>query len=299
MSCSMTGSKKKTFQACYLVDSMLYFYNSCFPIMIQEFINNNAMMRYMLFSIFTFTLLISCDSKRQNKTVEGSHANPPAEGFNETGSDQKAIEIADKVMKAMGGRKSWDKERFFTWNFFGSRTLWWDKLKGDVRIQMHNPDSTIILVNIFDKTGRVYSQGKEYTEPDSVSKYVKRGEGIWINDAYWLFMPFKLKDSGVTLAYVGEDTTQTGIASDVLQLTFEEVGNTPQNKYHVWVDRSDNLIKQWAFFRENDMGEPNFITPWVGYEKYGSILLAGDRGQRKITNIEVLEYMDKSVFKEL
>ncbi|MCK5703906.1 MAG: hypothetical protein KAI29_22260, partial [Cyclobacteriaceae bacterium] len=184
------------------------------------------------------------------------------------------------------------------WNFFGSRSLWWDKLNGDVRIQMHKADSTLILVNIFDGTGRVYSNGEEMNHPDSLSKYLKRGKGIWINDAYWLFMPFKLKDSGVTLTYVGEDTTQAGIAADVLQLTFEGVGNTPQNKYHVWVDRSDNLIKQWAFFRENDMAEPNFTTPWIDYKEYGSIILSGDRGKRKITNIAVLEYMDESIFNE-
>jgi len=258
-------------------------------------------MKYLYLSILALIILFSCETRQQGEGPQKNgkqSPNPPAEGFDVTGSDPKAIEIADKVMEAMGGRKNWDNERYFTWNFFGSRTLWWDKLNGDVRIQMHNPDSTIILVNIFNKTGRVFSQGAEYTQPDSVTKYVKRGEGIWINDAYWLFMPFKLKDTGVTITYVREDTTQNGILSDVLQLTFRDVGNTPQNKYHIWVDRSDNLVKQWAFYRENDMSEPNFITPWVGYEKYGSILLAGDRGQRKITNIEVPEYMNESQFRD-
>ncbi|MCK5469141.1 MAG: hypothetical protein KAI99_11540 [Cyclobacteriaceae bacterium] len=259
-------------------------------------------MKYLNILFLSFIILFSCDSKQDSQQAQNlkkhPDKNPPAEGFNESGSDRKAIEIADKVMIAMGGRNNWDTERFFTWNFFGSRSLWWDKLNGDVRIQMHKADSTLILVNIFDGTGRVYSNGEEMNHPDSLSKYLKRGKGIWINDAYWLFMPFKLKDSGVTLTYVGEDTTQAGIAADVLQLTFEGVGNTPQNKYHVWVDRSDNLIKQWAFFRKNDMGEPNFITPWIDYKEYGSIILSGDRGKRKITNIAVLEYMDESIFNE-
>lgn len=232
------------------------------------------------------------------KDASDNNVNPPAEGFNLSGSDTKAIEIADRVMVAMGGRKNWDESRFFTWNFFGRRSLWWDKFTGDVRIELHDQDSLKILVNINDNSGRVSMFGTEMTHQDSLTKYLDRGKGIWINDAYWLFMPFKLKDSGVTLAYHGEDTTQTGALADVLQLTFKDVGNTPQNKYHVWVDRADNLVKQWAFYRENDMDTPSFITPWVGYQKYGKVLLAGDRGERKISDIAAPEKLEESFFKE-
>ena len=256
-------------------------------------------MKQLFVIVLFLSIFFNCVKKHDNSGSLFNGKNPPAEGFNLAGSDQRAIEIADKVMNAMGGRKNWDNTRFFTWNFFGARTLWWDKLNGDVKIKMHREDSTVIIVNIYDESGIVSKNGEIMTNPDSVLFYTKRGKGIWINDAYWLFMPFKLKDSGVTLTYVGEDTTQVGQLSDVLQLTFENVGNTPQNKYHIWIDRSDNLIKQWAFFRENDMGEPNFITPWDDYRKYGEILLAGDRGERDITEIKVLENIDESFFKEL
>lgn len=254
-------------------------------------------MKNLIIIAVSIIVLFACEIKKNNES-KAVDDNPFAEGFDLAGSDDRAIEIADKVMLAMGGRKNWDNERFFKWNFFNARTLWWDKLKGDVRIQMHNSDSTIILINIFDESGRVFSNGSELTQVDSAAKYLKRGKGIWINDSYWLFMPFKLKDSGVTLSYVGEDTTQMGQASDVLQLTFKNVGNTPQNKYHIWVDQSDNLIKQWAFFRENVMEEPNFITPWEDYKLYNSIYLAGNRGQREITDIEVYDKMEESVFHE-
>ena len=249
-----------------------------------------------LFIVFLFTLFVyAC----QTTNSSNNEANPPAEGFNLTASDTKAIEIADKVMAAMGGRKNWDETRFLTWNFFGRRSLWWDKFTGDVKIKMHRADSMKIYVNIFDETGSVSKNGTIMENPDSVKFYLNSGKGIWINDSYWLFMPFKLKDSGVTLTYVGEDSTEAGASADVLQLTFENVGNTPQNKYHVWVDQSDNLVKQWAFFRENNMEEPNFITPWSDYHQYGMILLAGDRGERDITDIAVLDHIDKSFFKAL
>jgi len=34
-------------------------------------------------------------------------------------------------------------------------------------------------------------------------------------------MPFKLKDSGVTLKYLGEENTQDEKAADVIQMTFK------------------------------------------------------------------------------
>ena len=253
--------------------------------------------------LITLFIISSCSSKTENqsgeKVIENEIENPSAEGFNEFESDIKAIEIADEVMLAQGGRKNWDSERFFTWNFFGARTLWWDKQQGDVRIQMHNEDSTVILVNVFDDTGKVFKNQQEIVQPDSVSKYVNKGKSIWINDSYWLFMPFKLKDTGVTLTYVGEDTTQSGLKSDVLQLMFENVGNTPQNKYHVWVDQNDHLVKQWSFYRDRNMTEPNFITPWEKYDKFGSLKLSGDRGRRQITDIDVPRELDRQLFENI
>ena len=62
-------------------------------------------------------------------TVETSDlgANPAAEGFDEAGSDPEAIAIADSVMVHHGGRKAYDDARYISWNFFGARSLVWDK----------------------------------------------------------------------------------------------------------------------------------------------------------------------------
>lgn len=125
-------------------------------------------------------------------------------------SDAKAIEIADKVMAAMGGKKAWDETRHITWNFFGARTLTWDKWTGNVRIDFPR-DKSVILMNINTDTGKVFKYGAEQTAADSVKKYMKSGKGAWINDSYWLTMPFKLRDNGVTLKYLGEEKTEAGM----------------------------------------------------------------------------------------
>ncbi len=245
-------------------------------------------------------LLWSCadpKSQEQEQTPK-KYGNPAAEGFNASGSDDEAIEVANRVMIAMGGRQAWDNTNVFKWNFFGFRKLLWDKSTGWVRIENQRDDMKII-VNINSGDGRVFKDGEEFTNQDSLDYYLDRGKKIWINDAYWLFMPFKLKDSGVTLSYLGEDTTQTGAPAEVLRLTFENVGATPQNAYKVWVEKSDDLVKQWAYYREADQEEPNFITPWADYAVFGDLKLASDRGERDITEIAVMEAAPAGAFDNL
>ena len=246
--------------------------------------------------------LASCDAPSSDQTAEASAdttvTNPPAPGFNEAASDAKAIQLADEVMQAMGGRTAWDTTRYFSWNFLGFRNLLWDKETGDVRIEVPQ-DSAIYLVNINENTGRVMKQGQEITQPDSLAKYVQAGKEMWINDSYWLFMPFKLKDSGVTLTYAGEDTLMGGAPAEVLELHFDGVGVTPQNKYEVFIDPEDHLVKQWAFYPEAAMDTPRFVLPWENYETYGSLQLAGERGDRDINDIRVMNDVPEEDFEDI
>ncbi|MEO9869008.1 hypothetical protein [Ekhidna sp.] len=221
------------------------------------------------------------------------YSNPPADGFNQEGSDLLATLLADKSMLAMGGRKAWDDTRYISWSFFGRRNHTWDKLTGNVRIEEPESDLTI-LMNINTKEGKAMKGGQEVS--DSLDFYLNRGYGLWVNDSYWLVMPFKLKDSGVTLKYLREDTTLTGDQSDVISLAFEEVGVTPQNVYEVWIDTDSKLVTQWAFYPDSTSLEPSFITPWADYNKYGNILLSGNRGKSELSNIKVLEEVAQGTF---
>lgn len=240
--------------------------------------------------------LYACNKKGQESAISGT--NPPAEGFDISNSDPAAVELADSIMAAMGGRANWDKTRFISWNFFGNRNLVWDKQLGRVRID-DLKDSITYLVDLNMGEGRVKVKGQELTLPDSLKKMLNKGKSIWINDSYWLVMPFKLKDSGLTLKYMGEDTLKTGSKCNVLQLTFSNVGDTPQNKYLVFVDMSDNLVKQWSYYNQSSQDSANFTRPWDNYQKYGNILLSADRsdgGGPK--NVKVDETLPESLFKE-
>jgi len=258
----------------------------------------------MMFRVFSYVLIVivlfSCseESTESNEKETVLAENPAAIDFDIMNSDTKAIEVADAVMESMGGRAAWDNTKIVKWNFFGARKLTWDKENGDVRIDFPENDSNVLITNIFTHQGRIKLDGKELTEPDSIKKYTEMAESIWINDAYWLFMPFKLKDSKTTLKYIDIDTAAGGIYSHVLQLTFNDIGDTPENKYHVYVDTTTMLVNQWAYFGTASDTVPAFTTPWTDYQMYGNLLLAGDRGKRGISEITVLDSIAETVFTE-
>lgn len=242
-----------------------------------------------IFVILTgMALCLSCHPESRTTEVIG---NPAMPGFDSVGSDPAAIELADSIMQAMGGRAAWDNTRYLQWNFFGRRDLTWDKHTGWVRIESPG-DSATYIVNIHTGEGKVKIKGEEINESDTLAKLLDRAKSIWINDSYWLVMPFKLKDSGVTLKYMGEDTLADGKYYNILQLTFNDVGNTPQNKYHLFVDIQEKLIKQWSFYQQADDDTARFTRPWDNYQKYGNILLSADRsdggGPAKVKVLEKL-----------
>ena len=219
--------------------------------------------------------------------------NPPAEGFDAAGSDPEAIAIADEVMEAMGGRSAWDATRYLSWNFFGMRTHVWDRWTGDLRYEVGD---TLVLANVNTKQGRAFKGGAEVEDPEELAGLLDQTYKAWINDSYWLLMPYKLKDSGVTLEYSGEDTMADGRPADKLQLTFEGVGVTPDNKYDVYVSKDRRLVEQWSFYTRYDDSEPRFTTPWANWTRHGDVLLSGDRGERQLTDIRVFDELPRSVF---
>ena len=226
-------------------------------------------------------------------------ANPPAPGFDAAGSDPEAIELADRVMDRMGGREAWDSARYLTWNFFGRRRHLWDRATGRLRLEGTDRESGepyVVLMNLDTKDGRAWRAGAQVDDPEELASLLDGAEAAWINDSYWLLMPYKLKDSGVTLRYLGESSTEDGRAAEVLELTFREVGRTPQNKYHVYVARDSGLVEQWDYYADASDPEPTIRGPWSDWRPYGRILLSGDRGGREITEIAVFDQLPDALF---
>lgn len=244
-------------------------------------------LRVALSIMLVGALLLGCQSKQRGNSKDDSVSADTANTL-ALNSDPKAMTIADSVIKAMGGSKAWEQTKIIRWNFFGRRTHTWDKQQNRDHISIPGQNMEIIL-DLKSKEGTVVKNGEPLTQPDSVQKHLEKAYAMWVNDSYWLVMPFKLQDPGTTLEYMGTDTTKSGRPAYKLKLTFGDVGMTPENKYHVYVDTTDYLVKQWAYFPKASDDTARFVLPWKDYKQHGDILLSGNRGQNTLSDIEVLE----------
>ena len=249
-----------------------------------------AKLNTLLVLLVGLSIFIACQPSEP-----APYGNPAAPNFNMEGSDEKAIAIADEVMEACGGRENWDNTRYLSWVFANRRKHHWDKLTGAVRIESL-PDSTTYVMNVNTMEGKIYSKSRMIADPDSVKALLQKGKSIWINDSYWLVMPFKMKDDGVTLKYLGEKNTEEGQLANVVEMTFKAVGDTPNNKYHVLVDKEKKLVLQWSYYRNATQDTVNFTMPWRNYQKYGNLLLSDDRERLMLKEIEVLDHLPDSLF---
>ena len=150
-------------------------------------------------------------------------------------------------------------------------------------------------MNLNTRKGKAWKTGSEITDPDELQRALDYGYETWMNDSYWIFMPFKLKDPGVILKYLGEGEIE-GNPVDILSVSFKEVGKTPNNKYHVYVDKESKLMVWWDYYMDAGDEEPRFKMPWKNYQPYGNILLSDDRGLRKHTDVGVFEEVPPTVF---
>jgi len=198
-------------------------------------------------------------------------------------SDERAAKVADEVMKALGGKEAWDKTRYVRFDFgferdgkLQTRAHTWDKWTGRYRLegQSQQGEPFVVLMNVNSREGQAWVEGQRQTG-DEEKKLVERAYGTWINDTYWLLMPYKLRDPGVTLTYDGE--AKEGDATyDKVMLSFDNVGLTPKDRYWVWVNRDTHLVDRWDFVLKGEAVPPTTFL-WKDWRKVGNVKLAAER----------------------
>jgi len=170
--------------------------------------------------------------------------------------DPKAEELAHAVMKAMGGRDAWNNAKFVRFDFKvigadgvarADRGHLWDKWSGSYRYESKTKEgkSQVVLFNVNDQKGSAYLDGQKLDDA-AAAEPIKAAYGAFINDMYWLAMPWKWLDSGVNLKYLGEKQ-KDGKKYEVVELTFGKVGLTPGDMYHAYVSPESHLMTYWEY----------------------------------------------------
>jgi len=200
------------------------------------------------------------------------------------GPDPKASAIAERVAQALGGEPAWNATRFLRFDFAverGGKELMrrahtWDKWTGRYRVEGKNKagQDVVVAMNLNTNQGTAAAAGVALAS-DALKGALEDAYAWWVNDTYWLLMPYKLRDEGVTLSYAGEEK-QGAQAWDKLLLTFAGVGLTPKDKYWVWVNRASGLVDRWEFVLKGEKAAPAPFE-WKGWRAYGRIQLADER----------------------
>jgi hypothetical protein len=175
-------------------------------------------------------------------------------------SDRPAAEagpatIVREMHAAMGGLDNWNDTRYVNFKFqVGqdgewrlSRSHLWDKWEGRYRLESTDNEGvrSVVLFNVNTKQGKVYINGEELPA-EQAQEQIDKAYGAYINDTYWLAMPWKWLEPGVRLKYDGEETVN-GEACDVVELSFDQVGLTPGDVYRAFVSKQSHLMIHWEY----------------------------------------------------
>jgi hypothetical protein len=165
--------------------------------------------------------------------------------------DSGAQRLAEEVMKASGS-DHWSsiKRIVFTFDVAqdGKSLLSakhdWDLTKATDTVQWMDKKVTVDLCH-------------PPADGDGKSAYQR-----WTNDTYWLLMPLKLKDGGITL---------TAPEPNTLHLSFRGVGLTPGDQYNVYVNSKTHLPEKWDYLPAS--GTKTTGT-WEDYKTSGGLTLS-------------------------
>ena len=198
---------------------------------------------------------------------------PRAAAGQEGTGDPKALEVAEQLMDALGGRASWDGTQFIKFRFIRGEfdvTLTWDKWTGRYRLDATTEDGRpyVVLMNIETREGTAYVDGSALAGEEN-DALVGRAAGIWKGETYWFLMPFKLRDPGVVLRHEGEETAD-GVTYDIVHVSFDGP-DMRADQFWVYVNQETHLMDKWRFRLEQG-AEGAFW--WRNWERYGPLLVS-------------------------
>jgi hypothetical protein len=202
----------------------------------------------------------------------------PAHAADAPASDPAATALAHEVMEALGGQARWDALPGLRWSYGAevndtvraTRRHAWNKHTGWHRVEGLDRAGNryVIIHNLNDGAGRAWVAGQTI-EGDSLRKLIERGKNLWVNDAYWMLMPYKMLDPGVILS-LEAPVERGGKTCDRIAMRFENVGLTPGDRYWVDIERDTRRVCAWEMVLQGQQPPPRVYT-WEGWEEHDGL----------------------------
>jgi hypothetical protein len=182
----------------------------------------------------------------------------------------EAVALAHRSMAAMGGEERWRAARLLRFDFTVVRdgqpgalySHWWDRQSGAYRLEGTDREgvSYRVLFDVDDRTGRAWRGGGELAG-EELARMLETAYGRFINDTYWLLMPWKWLDPGVRLGYEGRREID-GVGYETVSLAFEDgVGLTSHDRYWVLVAPDSGRVARWEYVLQDEEGRPGQSPP--------------------------------------
>ncbi|MBI5836900.1 MAG: hypothetical protein HZB25_06635 [Candidatus Eisenbacteria bacterium] len=216
---------------------------------------------------------------------------PAPHEFDPKGSDPKALDVVDQAMHALGMPGSWRSARYIEFSFGQARgdsllgpprrhcwDTWTNRYRLEGTARAVGKRYVILFTDVNDpKTAKVWLEGQLQTEDTTVTKFATSGHGAFINDTYWLLMPYKMKDPGVHLGWAGmQHDSASGRELETVELSFDNVGLTPKDHYMVSLDPATHMVVKWKYINGANPSQ-TMVTRWQDWKDVGPLKLSERR----------------------
>jgi hypothetical protein len=201
------------------------------------------------------------------------------------GADDSATNLPPLAMdlwKASGG-DNWSKVREIDFNFVVEQD---GKQLFTAQHRWNLPAATD-AVKWKDK------QGKDHEVTANLAKPATEGEekdayARWVNDSYWLLAPLKLRDPGVKVE-AGGPKQFGGAQLETINLSFDNVGLTPTDRYVFYIDPQTKLPRAWDYVPQAGTG---MTATWEKFQQFSGLTLATEHNFNgktiRLTDIRVV-----------
>lgn len=227
-------------------------------------------------------------------------------------ADAASLACIKELTDAMGGQETWNKLPYFRFDFVvvkdGKEVArfkhWWDKMHSRCRVEGPDEQGRVVTAcfNLMTKKGKTFTDGIVDTDSTNIANIIENGYERWVNDTYWIIMPFKLHDNGVHVKHVRTEEGTNGATYDVLEVSFmPNVGLTPEDHYWLFVNTKTHLIDRWEMVLTGQKPPPSGST-WESWTSIGPLQLSlarrfdGKPVMLRFENVATPATMDNSVF---